>query len=384
LNLGRPPYISYAAVLLCLLVYTLQISTSITQSLMYYPDSWNPLKMVSATLAHGGMLHLFGNLLFFLAFAPALEILLASPLRYIGVMLFVALFTGLSYSIWTVISGAQPIPTLGFSGVVMGMIGLSAYLMPHARVRVFCWLVVWKTFFVPAWVLAVIYIGLDTWAMATRNDFGGVNLVAHVAGGLAGYAYGVLWLEDRKQEVSTELAEEVEAMRVLQRHGKTRAEAHRYKKATDPLIAERERTRDYDKFMSRVYQMVKTHRDSEAMLELLAHYDLQSPFTEIEPVFDRVYEWGPSRSLACMGRLLIQILDRENRHGRALYYIERCQSLSPQFVLPDISRTQFYAQMALDTGKPAIAKKLVENAEQRYGALVNSQQFNHLLQLALK
>jgi hypothetical protein len=194
----------------------------------------------------------------------------------------------------------------------------------------------------------------------------------------------VLWLGDRKQEISEDLADEIEAMRILQRHGKTRAEAHRYKKATDPLIAERERLRDHDKFMSQIYQMVKTHRDSEAVLQLLTRYDLQSLFTEIEPVFERAFEWGPSRSLACLGRLLIQILDRENRHGRALYYIERCQSLSPQFILPDVSRTLFYVQMALDTGKPIVAKNLVDNSAQRYGALVNTQQFNHLLQLAQK
>jgi hypothetical protein len=29
----------------------------------------------------------------------------------------------------------EVIPTLGFTGVVMGMIGLAAYLMLHARVR---------------------------------------------------------------------------------------------------------------------------------------------------------------------------------------------------------------------------------------------------------
>jgi len=384
LTLGRPPYISYAAAALCVVVYSLQLGTSITESLMYYPDSWNPLTMISACFAHTGFWHLFGNLVFFMAFAPALEILLDNWLRYLGVMLFVALVTGLSYSLWTVISVTEVIPTLGFSGVVMGMIGLAAYLMPHARVRVFCWLIVYKTFFVPAWILAVIYIGLDAWAMLTASDFGGVNLVAHVAGGLAGYAYGALWLGDRKQEISAELADEIETMQIQQRHGKTRAEAHRYKKASEPLIVEKERLRDHDKFMSQIYQMVKTHRDSEAVLQLLTRYDLQSLVTEIEPVFERAFEWGPSRSLACLGRLLIQILDREHRHGRALFYIERCQSVSAQFILPDISRTLFYAQMALDTGKPAIAKNLVKDSVRRYGTLINSQQCNHLLQLAQK
>jgi membrane associated rhomboid family serine protease len=362
-------------------VYTLQLSAQITESLMYYPDSWNPLTMVSAVFAHAGFWHLLGNLVFFMAFAPALEILIDSPLRFVGIILFVALVTGISYSLSTVIGNAEVIPTLGFSGVVMGMIGLAAYLMPQARVRVFWWYILfWKTFFVPAWALAVIYIGLDAWAMVSGDDYGGVNLVAHVAGGLAGYGYGWLWLSERKQETSAELADEIEAMRVEQRYGKTRAEAHRYQKATAPLIAEKEQARDYDKYMGQMYQMVKTHRESEAVMELLSRYDLQTPYTELAPIFERMQEWGPSRCLLCLGRMIIEILDREKRYGRALMFIERCQSVSPQFVLPDVSRTLFYAQMALDTGKPIVARNLVSNAAERYGSLVDSQQCNHLLQ----
>lgn len=380
LTLARPAYVSYAAAAICLVVFSLQLSTPIMESLLYYPDSWNPLSMVTAVFAHAGFWHLLGNLVFFLAFAPALEILVGSTPRYIGFMLFLALVTGISYSLWTVVNLAEPVPTLGFSGVVMGMTGLSAYLMPQARIRVFCWLLIWKIFFVPAWIMAVVYIGLDAWHMFSSDDFGGINLVAHVSGGLAGYAYGFFWLKDRKQEIGDELNEEIEAMRIQQREGKTRAEAHRYRKATEPLIAERQRLRDHDKFMGQVYQMVKTHRDSQAVLELLARYDLQTPYTELEAVFERVYEWGPSRTLACLGRMMIQILDFEKRHGRALFYIERCQGLSPKFVLPDLSRILFYAQMALDTGKPGVASNLLSDASARYGSLVNAQQCNHLLQ----
>lgn len=382
LTLGRPPYISYAVVTLCAVVYTLQLGTSITEGLVYYPDSWNPLRMISASFGHLGFWHLVGNLVFFMAFAPALEILIGSYLRYLGLILLLSLVSGLSYSLWTVAGGLEAIPTLGLSGVVMGMIGLSAYLMPQARIRIFCWLIVWKTFFVPAWLLAVVYIGLDVWTMFAADDFGGVNLVAHVAGGLGGYVFGRLWLKERKQETAAELNDEIEAMQVEQRHGKTRAEAHRYNKTTAPLIAERERVRDHDRFMGHVYQMVKTHRDSEAILELLTRYDLQTPFIEIESVFERVCDWGPSRTLGCVGRLLIQILEREQRYGRVLYFIERCQSQGRQFMLPDVSRVQFYAEMALDTGKPEVARNLLVDAEKRYGSLVNLQQFNHLLQKA--
>ncbi len=380
LTLARPPRVCYAATTICLLVFILQLGSPITESLLYYPDSWNPLTMVTSSFAHAGFWHLFGNLVFFMAFAPALEILVGSPLRFVGIMLFIAMATGFGYSLWIVVGGADDVPTLGFSGVVMGMIGLSAYLMPLARIRVFCWLIVWKTIFVPAWMLAVIYIGLDAWAMLGGQDFGGVNLAAHVVGGLAGYVYGLLWLKQRKQETSDELADEIEAMRIEQRYGKTRAEAHRYRKRVDPLIAERERKRDYEKFRGRIYRLVKAHRDSEAMIEFLARYDLESLYTELEREFDRALEWGGSRFLLCLGRLLIQVLDQEHRHGRALVVIERCQQVSPKFELPNVFRTLFYAEMAIDTGRAGIARNLLVDAEQRYDRLLSAQQCNHLLQ----
>lgn len=384
LTLGRPPYVSYAAVTLCVLVYTLQLGAPITESLAYYPDTWNPIKMISSSLAHADFWHLFGNLVFYMAFAPALEILLGNWIRYVGVMLFVAFAVHVSYSLSVVIGGGEPIPTLGFSGVVFGMIGLSAYLMPRARIRVFCWFIAfWTTVFVPAWILAAIYIGLDAWAMFTLDDYGGINLVAHVSGGLAGYIYGLLWLGDRREETRGELAEEIEAMRIEQRYGKTRAEAHRYRKAIDPILEDKARAREFDKFMGGVYRMVKTGRDSEAILELLNRYDTSTLFTELEPVLERVAEWGPSRTALCLGRLMVEILGRELRHGRVLMLIQRCQAISPQFVLPNVSKTLFYAQMALDTGKPEIARDLLADAGRRYAGIVDADQANHVYQQAL-
>jgi len=44
----------------------------------------------------------------------------------------------------------------------------------------------------------------------------------------------------------------------------------------------------------------------------------------------------------------------------------------------------FLCSLALDTGKPIVAQNLVLNSAQRYGELVNTQQFNHLLHLAQK
>lgn len=382
LTLSRPPVVTYATIFLCVLVFLLQLGSTLTESLMYYPESWNPLTMITSSLAHGGWFHLLGNMIFFLAFAPALEILLSNSLRYIGIMLFIALVVGVSYSISTLIGNSEPLPSLGFSGIVMGMIGLSAYLMPQARIRVFGWFIVfWKTFYVPAWIIAIFYIGMDSWEMLTANDYGGVNVVAHVAGGVAGYLYGYLWLKERKQETREELSEEIEAMKTQQQFGSSYSMSFRGRNELQRQQELRQETREQDRFMRRIYQAVTTHRDSAAILMLLERYDDASTAThEFEALFDHINDWGPSRTQLCLGRLIINRLDEEKRYGRAIFFIEKCQNISPQFILADLSRTLFYAAMAIETGKTEVTKNLLINAQKRYGSLVNYDQCNHLLQ----
>jgi len=66
--------------------------------------------------------------------------------------------------------------TLGLSGVVMGMMGLFAYLLP-------------------GWILAVWYIGGDMFQLFSSDDHGAINVLAHVAGGISGFFYGFFFLK---------------------------------------------------------------------------------------------------------------------------------------------------------------------------------------------
>jgi len=263
----------------------------------------------------------------------------------------------------------------------MGMIGLSAYLMPKVRIKVFWWYIfAWKTFYIRAWILAVYYIGGDMWIMFTAEDYGNIGIVAHVAGGLAGYFYGYFWLSDRREEIRDDLTHEVKAMRIRQQHGKIRSEAFRYSKKMDQIQAEKQETQDQDRFMGKLYQMVISHRDSEAVNLLLTRYDLDTPVYELEKLFEHMEEWGPSRTLLCLGRLIIHKLDQEKRDGKALVYIDKCQNISPKFLLSDLSRVLHYAEMAVETGRLEITRNLVADAQKRYGDLVNCVQCNHLIE----
>ncbi|MDH5573498.1 MAG: rhomboid family intramembrane serine protease, partial [Gammaproteobacteria bacterium] len=158
-------------------VFQQRAPSDLDGKLMHFPDEWwNPIAMLTSSLAHSGWSHIVFNLIFFLAFAPAVEVLVNNTLKFSAVMLGIVLITGISYSLTVLISGQLPVPTLGLSGVVTGMIGLSAFLMPRARIRVFVWFIVFiRNYYIPAWILACWYIGWDTWDMLTTDEQGGVN-----------------------------------------------------------------------------------------------------------------------------------------------------------------------------------------------------------------
>ncbi|HEV8094467.1 MAG TPA: rhomboid family intramembrane serine protease [Burkholderiales bacterium] len=179
---------------------------NLTARLAYSPDSWNPLRMLSAAMAHASWSHVIGNLIFFYAFAATIEILLG-PLLYLAVLVVLALGTHTVYSI-AMMHDAQALPTVGLSGVVMGMIALFVYFIPQARISCFLWLIFfYRRFALPAWLLATWYIGWDVYTMFTTEGKTGVNLVAHLSGAALGFGIGAVFFR-QKRHWAQDLVEE--------------------------------------------------------------------------------------------------------------------------------------------------------------------------------
>jgi len=173
---------------------------NLSLSLMYAPESFNVLKMISSAFAHGSWLHVIGNLFFFFAFAATVESILGM-LYYPLIIIALAIGTNLVYS-FAVFESADALPTLGLSGVVMGLMGMFTYFIPHAKIRCFMWLIVIvRRFSVYAWILAFWYFGWDVYGLYKTGTSGGVNLVAHVSGFVQGYLIGLLFFRWRKREV---------------------------------------------------------------------------------------------------------------------------------------------------------------------------------------
>jgi len=160
----------------------------------YDTASWNPLHMLSASFAHGDWGHIIFNLIFFFAFATTVEALIG-PAAFVAFIVISSLIIGVTDSIVSeLIDGHHW--TLGLSGVVMGMMGLFAYLLPRGKIRCYYWfIVIFGSVAVPGWILAVWYIGGDMLQLFSSDDHGAINVLAHVAGGISGFFYGFFFLK---------------------------------------------------------------------------------------------------------------------------------------------------------------------------------------------
>lgn len=180
--------------------YSRSVPAYQTKSLWYVPDSWNPMTMVTSTFSHGSWDHLVGNLLFFYAFAAAVELIIGS-LALFCVIIAMAFGTNVAYSL-VMISAANPLPTVGLSGIVMGMIAMLTYFLPTAKIRCFYWfLIKIGTVAVSAWLLALIFIGVDVYTLFSQEEMGGINLVAHVSGAFLGFVLGFAFFRKQKKAI---------------------------------------------------------------------------------------------------------------------------------------------------------------------------------------
>lgn len=163
-------------------------------SYSYDTASWNVWHMISSSFAHADWGHIIFNLIFFFAFATTVEAIIG-PAAFIFFILISSLVIGVTDSVVSELIDNHH-STLGLSGVVMGVMGLFAYLLPRGKIRCYYWfIVVFGSVAVPGWVLASWYIGGDIFRLFTSDDHGAINVLAHVAGGISGLLYGFFFLK---------------------------------------------------------------------------------------------------------------------------------------------------------------------------------------------
>ena len=163
----------------------------------FRPAAPRTLALFTAMFLHGGFLHLAGNMLFLWIYGDNVEHRLG-PARYLAAYLGTGVAATLFY---TVFAGQSPLPLLGASGAISGVLGLYFIWFPRNRVRVWVMLFPFfmNTIHAPArWVLGLYVIAdnlLPLLASAGTRG-GGVAYGAHIGGFLGGLA--VAWVVDRR------------------------------------------------------------------------------------------------------------------------------------------------------------------------------------------
>ena len=143
--------------------------------------------LFTAMFLHAGWLHLSGNMLFLWIFGGNVEEQLGSPL-YAAFYVVCGLIAGAAQ---VLVSPTSPLPMVGASGAIAGILGAYFLLFPRSRVLALT-LVIWFPFLKLMYVPAVLYLGfwffMQLFALpgAAGSAANGVAFAAHVGGFLAG------------------------------------------------------------------------------------------------------------------------------------------------------------------------------------------------------
>ena len=138
---------------------------------------------------HGGWMHILGNALFFWIFARGIEDVMG-PMRFLAFYLICGLAAGAAQ---IAVGPSSPIPTVGASGAIAGVLGAYMLLFPRVRVHeFFFFLIFFKVFRIPAWIVLLYWFGLQVLTglpelHAGPDMTGGVAVWAHVGGFVAGF-----------------------------------------------------------------------------------------------------------------------------------------------------------------------------------------------------
>lgn len=160
--------------------------------------------LLTSMFMHGGIMHLFGNMLFLWIFGDNVEDS-HNHYRYLTFYLVCGLVASLAHVFTTIaLHGADSeqalIPSLGASGAISGIMGGYLVLHPQRRVMVFLFRMVTQ---VPA------YVAIGMWflfqvisslgAFGEGSQTGGVAYAAHIGGFLAGLVLARLFATGRQE-----------------------------------------------------------------------------------------------------------------------------------------------------------------------------------------
>jgi membrane associated rhomboid family serine protease len=149
----------------------------------------NVFTPITSMFLHGGWGHLLSNSLFLWVFGNNVE----DSMGRVRFLVFYLLCGLAAAAVHVLVNPASPVPTVGASGAISGVLGAYLVLYPRVHVKMLVILLVFITVVrVPAYVVLLLWFGYQVLSglpelMAVRTEVsGGVAVWAHVGGFLAG------------------------------------------------------------------------------------------------------------------------------------------------------------------------------------------------------
>ena len=146
----------------------------------------NWLTPITSMFLHGSWSHILMNAVFFWVFGNNIEDSMG-PGRFLSFYLSCGLIAA---AVHVLSQPGSPVPTVGASGAISGVLG--AYLVLYPRVRVnmlFIFVIFFRVFAIRAWMVLIWWFGLQVlsaYVGTSRPEEGGVAVWAHIGGFVAG------------------------------------------------------------------------------------------------------------------------------------------------------------------------------------------------------
>ena len=192
----RTPYVTYLLIAVNVAVFlSYWPALAGTRGLMAFFDVWamHPDRvsagqqwhtLVTSMFLHGGWMHLIGNMLFLWIFGDNLEDEMGHG-RFALFYLVSGLGAGLAH---VLAAPGSPVPTVGASGAIAGVMGGYLLLFPKAKVDIlFIFIVFFRIVPIPAWIMLGLWFAMQLFnGVGANPDTGGVAYWAHAGGFVIG------------------------------------------------------------------------------------------------------------------------------------------------------------------------------------------------------
>ena len=204
------PYITIALVAINSLVFLYQLSLGDAVNEFAFafglvPAVFSWPSVFTSMFLHGGILHVAGNMLYLWIFGDNVEDRMGHG-RFVAFYLLCGVAAALGQALT---APDSPVPMVGASGAIAGVMGAYFVLYPHSRiVTLLPIFIFWQVIEVPAifflgvWFLMQFLSGVGSIATATGGEpVGGIAFWAHVAGFAAGVVGVFVFKQPERERV---------------------------------------------------------------------------------------------------------------------------------------------------------------------------------------